>query len=181
MTTNTPTAATSAAVTRGWKRPNMQTTKCRHAAGRPGSQHSAGARDSGTCARATKEQEGVGAGQSEQNARSTSTSVAIEKRHSTTSQTAEGRELRPVTTRALVNLSDSVRTPRRESMISVPGDGKVCSHASSSLSQRADARGCMLVGGSNGFLKQELLGWGWCQWLSGSITFQHQDLAGDAL
>ena len=80
-----------------------------------------------------------------------------------------------------VNLSDSVRTPRRESMTSVPGDGKVCSHASSSLSQRADVRGCMLVGGINGFLKQGLLGWGWCQWLSGSITFQHQDLVGDAL
>ena len=76
----------------------------------------------------------MGAGQSEQNARSTSTSVAIEKRHCTTSQTAEGRELRPVTTRALVNLSDSVRTPRRESMTSVPGDEKVRSHASSSLS-----------------------------------------------
>ena len=36
-----------------------------------------------------------GGGQSNQNARSASTSVAIEKRHCTTSQTAEGRELRP--------------------------------------------------------------------------------------
>ena len=45
--------------------------------------------------------------------------------------------------------------------------------------QRNIAR--MFVGGSNGFLTQELLGWCWCQWLSGSITFQHQDLVGDAL